>query len=50
MTQEEKLDEVLEAMQKDGNVDRDTIHTVLLGSIADSLAIIADCITKEEHS
>lgn len=50
MTQEEKLDEVLEAMQKDGNVDIDTIHTVLLGSIANCLAIIADCMTKEAQS
>lgn len=48
MTETEKLEEVLKAMKNDDNVDKDTIYTVLLGAIANSLAVIADCMTKEE--
>ena len=50
MTETEKLEEVMKAMKNDTNIDRDTIYTVLLGAIASSLAAIADCMTKEDHS
>jgi hypothetical protein len=50
MTETAKLEEVLKAMKNDDNVDRDTIYTVLLGAIANSLAVIADCMTKEDNS
>ena len=48
MTETEKLEEVLKAMKNDDNVNQDTIYTVLLGAIANSLALIADCMTQEE--
>ena len=50
MTEVEKIEEVLKAMKNDDNVDKDTIYTVLLGAIANSLAVIADCMTKEDNS
>lgn len=50
MTETEKIEEVVKAMMNDNNIDKDTIYTVLLGAIANSLAVIADCMTKEEHS
>ena len=50
MTETEKLEEVMKAMSNDNNIDKDTIYTVLLGAIASSLAVIADCMIKEEHS
>lgn len=50
MTETEKIEEVVKAMKNDNNIDKDTIYTVLLGAIANSLAVIADCMTKEEHS
>lgn len=50
MTETEKLEEVLKAMKNDDNVNTDTLYTVLLGAIANSLAVIADCMTKEDHS
>lgn len=49
MTETEKLEEVVKAMKNDNNIDKDTIYTVLLGAIANSLAVIADCMIKEEH-
>lgn len=50
MTEVEKIEEVVKAMKNDNNIDKDTIYTVLLGAIANSLAIIADCMTKEDNS
>ena len=50
MRETKKLEEVMKAMKNDDNIDKDAIYTVLLGAIASSLAVIADCMTKEEHS
>ena len=50
MTETAKLEEVVKAMKNDDNVNTDTLYAVLLGSIANSLAIIADCMIKEDHS
>jgi hypothetical protein len=50
MTETEKIEEVVKAMKNDNNIDRDTIYAVLLGATANCLAVIADCMTNEDHS
>lgn len=48
MTYKEKLEQSIEEMNKKGGASYQTWETFLLTSIANSLAVIADCLTEKE--
>lgn len=48
MTHQEKLRQTTEQMNADGGASHQDWELILLTSIADSLAVIADCLTEKE--
>lgn len=48
MTNKETLRDVIDNMKSDGGVPQNQLNAILLTSIANSLAIIADALTDRE--